>query len=639
MREPWATTPTFEYQVGGSLAINNPTYIERQADRELYSALLRGELCYVLTSRQMGKSSLRLRTRHRIHSGGQGYCASIDMTRIGSENITPSQWYLGIAFDLLRNLRLYRRVDLPAWWTRQGNLSPVQKLGQFFEEVVLGEISDENIFIFIDEVDSVQTLSFPVDDFFALIRYCHNQRVESSAYSRLNWALFGVASPSELIADVKRTPFNIGTAIALPGFTFTEAMPLLPGLEPYCERPRRILTAILEWTDGQPFLTQKLCSLVQQSGEASPDKPMDIPLGTEGAWVDELVRTQVIENWQIQDEPEHLRTIQRFLLHDASQTGRLLGLYQQMLLSDTGISLEKAYDPNEFSPLILSGLVAQRGGVLRVHNRIYGEVFNLSWAQQQLASLRPYAAALDAWIRSAYQDESCLLKAKELQAAQQWSQGKSLSSLDYQFLATSQLSDRRHRERRILEILAVLSYRNGRLKPYLEVIAKALSELLNLDWSVVTLCRDNEERILASSFDIGEAANQSYDLHLTLTGYVVENGSPLVVEDTELVRNYGNPPEGYRSYLGVPLKLSTGEVVGTICSFHRTPRRFPQEEVRLATIFAERAASAIENYQLYQKLQDSHEALQHQLRRRQLPRLSNILRWFGQHLGRKRQRR
>jgi len=294
--------------------------------------------------------------------------------------------------------------------------------------------------------------------------------------------------------------------------------------------------------------------------------------------------------------------------------------------------LAQGYHLGEFSDLLLSGLVVQSGDTLRVHNRIYCEVFNRAWVQQQLAQLRPYAAALDAWVKSGYQDESLLLGTRELRSAQEWSQGKSLSDLDYQFLAASQISDRRRRERRIVEILEVLNYRSGELKPYLKEIAIAVSELITLDWSVVTLCRDQEERILASSFDIGDATQKSYSIHFTLTGYVLKSRCPLVVEDTATCKDYGEPPEGYRSYLGVPLKLSTGEIVGTICSFNATPRQFEPEEIRLAVIFAERAASAIENYQLYQKLQEMNDALQARLASRWRNPLRGLLRWLRQQM-------
>ena len=39
-----------------------------------------------------------------------------------------------------------------------------------------------------------------------------------------------MASPSELINDPKRTPFNIGKSIDLKGFTIEESMPLVIGL-------------------------------------------------------------------------------------------------------------------------------------------------------------------------------------------------------------------------------------------------------------------------------------------------------------------------------------------------------------------------------------------------------------------------
>jgi hypothetical protein len=52
-----AATTSF-YQTGGNLPLNAPSYVERQADTDLYEGLSRGEFCYMLTARQMGKSSL-----------------------------------------------------------------------------------------------------------------------------------------------------------------------------------------------------------------------------------------------------------------------------------------------------------------------------------------------------------------------------------------------------------------------------------------------------------------------------------------------------------------------------------------------------------------------------------------------------
>jgi hypothetical protein len=82
----------------------------------------------------------------------------------------------------------------------------------FIEEVLLPAFPRERLVIFIDEIDSILSLSFPVNDFFAFVRSCYIQRSNNPAYQRLNFALFGVATPTDLMQDRQRTPFNIGQA-------------------------------------------------------------------------------------------------------------------------------------------------------------------------------------------------------------------------------------------------------------------------------------------------------------------------------------------------------------------------------------------------------------------------------------------
>ncbi|NJM18913.1 MAG: hypothetical protein HC907_09465 [Richelia sp. SM1_7_0] len=407
-----------EYRFSGSLPENASTYVTREADTELYESLTRGRFCYILNSRQSGKSSIRVRTMRRLRDAGVE-CAAIDLSAGGVQNVIPEQWYVNLIDHLIESFAL--DIDLGEWWGKNRLHSEVTRFRKFIEEILLVEVK-ENIVIFIDEIDSVLSLKFPTDDFFALIRAFHNQRVDNSNYNRLTFCLLGVASPSNLIQDKQRTPFNIGRGIHLKGFQLHEVEPLRKGLEEKFADSQTVMQEILNWTGGQPFLTQKLCQLMVE--ESEKDNPRS---------VEQVARARIIENWELQDEPEHLRTIRSRILRNEERAGYLLDLYQQICSHGDVVNNDSA----EQSELLLSGLVGKQQEKLGVYNLIYQEVFNLNWVEAELRKLRPYSEAFRAWVASGFVDESRLLRGNALKDAEEWGKNKNLSYQDKQFLAAS----------------------------------------------------------------------------------------------------------------------------------------------------------------------------------------------------------
>ena len=427
------------YKIGGSLPANAPTYVVRQADRDLARFLQAGEFCYVLNSRQMGKSSLKLRTIQTLTAAGVA-CVDIDLSGVGADGVSAAQWYYSIADELATEFDLESQLE--AFWDSHPQLSDVRRLGKFIDTIVLEQITSK-IVIFVDEIDKVISLGSFTDDFFGLIRNCAERQAASPKYQRLCFVLLGVAAPTDLIKNKQITPFNIGRAIELNGFRSTDDLaPLRQDLAAISADPIATLTEILDWTGGQPFLTQKLCQLVVESPQSS---------------VSEIVATKIINNWKDRDNPVHLRTIEARLLANRDMASHLLQQYRYIITSESGLSANNSLEQQW---LRLSGLVVEKEGKLQVYNPIYVRVFSRDWIDRELANICPYGEALTDWLDNG-QPDLLLLNSDPLDEAIlwkefQWQQNNSIGIEGANFIDRSQAKRINRKLKKTIEILSVL---------------------------------------------------------------------------------------------------------------------------------------------------------------------------------------
>jgi len=362
MGEDWLTG---YFVAGGTLRLDTPSYVSRPADDELFRHASSGEFCYVLSSRQMGKSSLMVRAAIRLRDEGV-VTAIVDLTKIGGTNININQWYLSLIVQIKRQLSIKERPEV--WWAERAAISPVQRFINFLYDVVLAEIRGP-VVIFIDEIDTTLSLDF-ADDFFAAIRSIYNDRAADGRYQRLTFVLIGVATPTDLIKDRSRTPFNIGRAINLQDFSHEDAVAVLqPGLQAaYPLYGELVFNRIFYWTNGHPYLTQKLCLYAAQ---------VNLPHWTD-ARVDELVERLFLSEEAVRETNlQFVRDAMSVSFYRAS----LLRLYERVYEDEIVFDDERSLRQNQ---LKLIGLVRVEHGALKLRNEIYRRVFDLKWIQETM---------------------------------------------------------------------------------------------------------------------------------------------------------------------------------------------------------------------------------------------------------------
>jgi hypothetical protein len=253
------------FVAGGTVQAGEGIYVERPGDAELLRCCTENKFAYVLTSRQMGKSSLMVHTAEQLRSTAWRVII-LDLTEFGT-TANVDVWFRSLALSMADQLGTPSAISV---WDRLGELTPPYRFARFVADVVVAG-SEAGTVIFVDEIDTTLRLPF-ADDFFATIRHLYNARPTVKAFCRLSVVLIGAARPTELIQDPQRTPFNIGTEVSLADFTPREVCHLAQGLQVDAGIASGVIDRIFYWTAGHPYLTVRVLQYLQHNTNAySPE--------------------------------------------------------------------------------------------------------------------------------------------------------------------------------------------------------------------------------------------------------------------------------------------------------------------------------------------------------------------------------
>ena len=179
---------SFCYQVGGCLAWDHPTYVERQADFDLLDAIYRGAFCSVLAPAQTGKSSLGAQVCQGLIEEGyrclrfSAQMLTTDHQKLWDQKLASVIWQALSPCPSAESQSVESQsgarvaAGLGDWLSATENLLPPQRIEQFTRDFLLPEITASPLVIFIDDVEALCTIPFLANDLFEWIGHCYSLR-------------------------------------------------------------------------------------------------------------------------------------------------------------------------------------------------------------------------------------------------------------------------------------------------------------------------------------------------------------------------------------------------------------------------------------------------------------------------------
>lgn len=425
---------------GGRMSHDDPSYVERESDSTLQKALIDRLYCYIFAARQMGKTSLLFRTKKHLEALGHK-CVKLELTH-KADNF--EQWCKNMTRSLGKELKLLSDEELESWLNKKKPFS-ISTYLDFIDEIVLEKI-ESNIYIYYDKIDIAKSLAYSIDSFLLSIKRMYEKRQTDRRYERLTFVFSGVTTPDNLIRNKSNTCLNIGKAIKPTGIKLENSEHLLDGLKHHTEKPRLVLREIIEYTGGQPFLTQQFCEKVQEKDF--------VPSGEEKKCIKEIVDFyRDKDNWKNPeiDNPKHFRTIEEVIKEKIDNNDpniiEILIIYRE-ILENGYISTENL---REYCDKLFGwGLIKEEGGKARVSSPLYKEIFNEEWVNKHIDSRCPWSKEINNWSASLKKDKKnyLLREKKKLEEFDKWASNNRLTQeqTEYRWACNVESNSRKYKK-------------------------------------------------------------------------------------------------------------------------------------------------------------------------------------------------
>jgi hypothetical protein len=231
-------------------------YVERPEDRESLDYINRGKYIALIGARKTGKTSLLYHLRHQL--GHDFITLFVDVMPFKD---TVRNWYRQFAEKILGQLQESIEVSTDERAKLLDLASDHLGLCMFLEGLAGKTESTDRILVMMDEVGTVRPEI--ADPLFRALRAAYNSR-DYSGFYRYIFVFAGVFEPADLIKGDDGSIFDVAKKVYMSDAGSSGVRQLVVLLDP--EVSDQIVDHIYDWTGGHLYLTQRLCSILDDRG-------------------------------------------------------------------------------------------------------------------------------------------------------------------------------------------------------------------------------------------------------------------------------------------------------------------------------------------------------------------------------------